>query len=244
MTVLSQKIAHDFSRAAQEYDTHAYIQRQVSDALLDWMKPYQMQQSFLDLGAGTGYATQPSWQPVDIAQGMCGITKTPHRPVCADMQSLPFIDNKFDGVFSSLAAQWLPHPLNLLLEAHRTTHSRGELYVSTLSSYTFQNLRQAFKEAELFVPLLPFISEEEWAIALRQSGWNLKRCETTYHTSEHSDILFLLKYIKALGARNKVSHYQTMRGKSWLESLAKHYPKQNDNNLLLDWHILKIHATK
>ena len=235
-----QKIAQDFSNAAAHYDDYAHIQRQVIDEMLHWIAPNS---KVLDAGAGTGYALQKDWVGLDIAEGMCA--KISENPViCANMQQIPCRTAQFDGVFSSLAVQWLESPETFLKEAHRCTHDDGWLVMGTLGSNSFANLRAAFNEAGFFVPLLPLETESFWCNQLEQAGWKVHSCEVKTLTTAHDSMLKLLKYIKGLGARSKQSHYENMRGKNWLTSLERHYMDKLNNKFNLSWEVIVIKANK
>ena len=239
MSLVSQKIAQDFSHAAQHYDAFAGLQRAVVDELLLWVP---QNARILDAGAGTGYAMQPGWLALDIAQGMC---RQVPGSLCADMQALPIQDGAFDGVLSSLAMQWLEDPSLFLREAHRVTREDGTLVLGTLGQGTLQELRQSFTQAGMFVPLLPFQSTDHLAQQLEQSGWRVEEIMIETKSTSHRNLRDLLHHLKGLGARYKSNAPQKgLRGKSWLQQLAQHYPHEADGSVRASWEIVKVRAVK
>lgn len=234
------KIAQDFSNAAADYDDFAHIQRQVIDKLRPWVAKGNC---ILDAGAGTGYALSEGWLALDIAEGMCAqIDKNP--VICANMQQIPCKNAAFDGIFTSLATQWLHEPEEFLQEAHRCTKDEGWLVMGTLGSKTFSDLRDAFNNAGLFVPLLNLKNKDEWDDLLQQAGWKIEECKVEILATQHNSILELLNYIKGLGARNKQSPYKTMRGREWLATLENSYGNKINNRFNLTWEVIVIKAIK
>ena len=111
---LKQRIAKQFSKAATDYDLAAEVQAEIAfDNLM--MMPEGLINT-LDIGCGTGRVTRQLlsksanvWA-VDIAQGMLqhaqqNIPEAIHW-ITADAEQLPFQNDSFDGVYSSMALQW------------------------------------------------------------------------------------------------------------------------------------------
>lgn len=239
-----QRLAQDFSAAAEHYDSFAQLQHEIIDSLQPWLPPQQAGQKVLDAGAGTGYALRPGWLALDIAEGMCRKVAN-HPAICADMQSLPVADAAIDGVFSSLAMQWLAQPQAFLREAYRCTHEQGWLVAATLGPKTLLELRQAFQAAGMEPPLLPFRSVEQLKQDCEIAGWRLERCEVEMMTTTHSNIKALLQNLKGLGARYKtMTGSKGMRGRGWLEGLQQHYPNNLNNNINISWEVIKIKLNK
>ncbi|MDT8282579.1 MAG: methyltransferase domain-containing protein, partial [Gammaproteobacteria bacterium] len=110
-----------FDRAAQGYDEVAVLQNEVCNRLLEKLDVVKISpQRILDAGTGTGFAIPALFAryrkaqlvALDLSENMLGQTgrhsgflRSPQR-VCADMQHLPFEDNVFDLIFSSLSLQW------------------------------------------------------------------------------------------------------------------------------------------
>ena len=115
------KVADSFGRAASQYDSVAGLQRQIGHRLMEGVRQASTaEEKWLDLGCGTGYFTPllteqlqlPPQQMVglDLSQGMLDFARQQRGDqftwVCGDAEDLPFDDDYFRGIFSSLAIQW------------------------------------------------------------------------------------------------------------------------------------------
>ena len=114
--LLKDQVAKSFSDAADDYDQYARIQHKLAHELLS-LCPQQDKTSILDLGCGTGYCL-PQLNKLypgahltggDLAPGMLQHAKQyypDYEYQISDAENLPFEDNQFDLIFSSLAVQW------------------------------------------------------------------------------------------------------------------------------------------
>ena len=233
----SQRVARDFSTAAQQYDEFAQLQRLVVDGLLPWV-PSNLSK-VLDAGAGTGYAMQEGWLALDIAEGMCRMNE---KSICADMQMMPLADSSVEAIFSALAMQWLADLPAFLREAHRCVQQVGGLVIATLGPKTLQSLRDSFMKAGLTAPLLPFQTLEQLQQEMQKAGWAIVREEVEMLTTSQDSVQSLLINLKGLGARNKVTHSAGLKGRKWLEVLENHYPARLKINI--EWEVIKKKAKK
>lgn len=237
----SQRVGKDFSQAAEAYDEFATLQREVIDELLLWVPA---DSSVLDAGAGTGYALKEQWVALDLAEGMCQ-TITGQSAICADMQRLPVNDAVFDGVFSSLAMQWIEKPEAFLAEAYRCTKPTGWLAIATLGEGTLQELRMAFEKAGLAAPVLAFQSLPEIERQLVAAGWKIAQQERGMKQTAHPNVRELLHHLKGLGARYKMPATSAVKGKGWLQALEDNYPASLETeHIQISWEVIKIKAEK
>ncbi len=235
----SQRVARDFSKAAENYDDFAELQRRVVDGLLPWVPAHLSK--VLDAGAGTGYAKQEGWIALDVAQGMCRLNE---GSICADMQMIPLTNSSLEAVFSSLAVQWISDVPAFLQEAHRCVQADGCLVIATLGAKTLQSLRESFTRAGMEPPLLPFQVLETLEVQLQEAGWKIEREEVQMLETVQDNVRSLLLNLKGLGARDKVKKLKVLRGKGWLKALEENYPSKLNNRIKIEWEVINIKANK
>jgi len=139
-----------FSRAAATYDTHAVLQREVADRLLNHMEFTRFKpRRVLDIGCGTGYLMlklrkrfrRASIYGLDIAGEMLKKTRASSKRtlsfgpkkgfVQGDAVYLPFRDESIDLVCSNLTLQWVVDPGAMLSEMRRILAPGGLILFST-----------------------------------------------------------------------------------------------------------------
>lgn len=202
-------IGQDFSAAANEYDSHAHLQRDVREHALKLATPYwQAASHILDVGCGTGSfaASAKHWQitGVDLAFGMCRKAATRQAvTINASADALPFIDGHFDGVFSSLMLQWAIRPERELAEMARVLKRGGTAVVATLVEGTLAELQESFATID-DTPHVSYFPQAHLLQALaRSAGFSVVLSEKSTVTQQYDDIRTLMQSIRAIGAANK-----------------------------------------
>lgn len=191
-----RKIADDFSKAAAIYDENALLQHRVLARLLAEARAFIGDDAcILDAGCGTGRLGQmlPALEVIqlDIAPGMCRYASATGNPaVNGDIVQLPFADNYFDAVFSSLVLQWLPDREGAIREMRRVVKKKGILAVSTFGETTLQELKMAFAAFDGYPHVSPFAPVGQ--------GWH-----TEAITEYFEDIYAIMRHLKNIGAHNK-----------------------------------------
>jgi len=194
-------IKQDFGRAASAYDAQAHLQRQVRGYCIALAESYWKKEAhILDAGCGTGALAQEiNWHVtgIDLAFGMC--VEADKNIVNADAASMPFADESFDGIFSSLMLQWANDPLAILREMRRVAKPQGRCVISTLTQGTLQELRDSFGTSHVsaFLPapdLLDFAAH---------AGFKIGLSEQATITEYYPDAMRLMQSLKNIGAGNK-----------------------------------------
>lgn len=237
-----QRVAQDFSVSASVYDSHAFLQQRV----LRELAGEAVKGKILDAGTGTGMLADlwpdASIIGLDIAEGMCrqARTKIPQVMV-ADMESLPLIDASVEGVFSSLAVQWLERPEQFYREAWRVCKPQGWLRVAMLAPQTLQELRAAYIAAGLTPSILDFAASATIQTQMQMAGWQIEKLqENTIHT-QHESVRALLHYLKDLGARHKQG--RGIKSPADLRKLEAAYAS-TDNKINTTWQVVMLEARK
>ena len=154
-----KRVRRAFDRAADSYQQFAVLQAEVCNRLLEKLEIVKISpQMILDAGTGTGsavpalFARYKKAQVVtfDLSENMLlkaaqhgSFMRSPHA-VCGDIEQLPFADNSFDLVFSSLSMQWCNDLNAAFVEAKRVLKPGGLYVFTTFGPDTFKELRHSW----------------------------------------------------------------------------------------------------
>lgn len=204
-------IAEAFGRAACSYDKHAAFQRDVGYRLLDKMPSDLSGKTVLDVGCGTGYfslellkrgATVVGFDLSDkmlkAAQTRCGETRISYQQ--GDAENMPFADNSFDIVFSSLALQWCADLTNPLREIRRVVRPQGQAFISTLLDGSLSELKQAWAKIDSHQHVNDFVSLNQVKIALAQSECHFHQLDLAPIEVWYTSAFSLMRDLKGIGA--------------------------------------------
>ncbi len=149
------RVARQFSRAADSYVKHDYLQRRVAEVLIEQLKPSPG--PLLDLGCGPAHHAPKlarcaeQYVGVDIASAM--LTKAQQNYPAgawlgADMELLPFANASFSTLYSNLAMQWGNNLSQLLREWVRVLRPGGQLLCSTVLAGSMWPLGECFAQLD------------------------------------------------------------------------------------------------
>jgi len=216
-----QRVRDSFSRAAESYDVHAVLQREVADRLIAHLQFTKLRPArILDIGCGTGYFTgllrdrfkRAPIVALDYAEAMVGIARKkcsrrlPWRTrtgfVAADALGLPFANARFDLVCSNLTMQWVINPQQMLAEMRRVLAPGGLILFCTFGRRTLSELRQSLAaikhdHADL---VLPFPDVTSLGNALTELAVASPVTDTDLFTLTYPDVMSLVSELKRLGA--------------------------------------------
>lgn len=230
----TQAIARDFSRAANSYEHHALLQRQITHhhttLLAQHLCTSQTSPLILDIGCGTGFFAQychthhPSWQIIqgDLAPAMARIAaRHAHMTCCMDMNLLPLRDASCTAIFSSSSIQWNNTPAVAFKEFARCLAPDGILCLSSFGLDTLKELRQCYDALALPAPLLDFLSLDELRTIAQDAGFILRASTSTIAVELHPHLLGLMRHLHAIGAGYKHSSRPLTRAQ--LQQMHQHY---------------------
>lgn len=205
-----RRVRESFDRSAASYDAAAALQRSVCQRLLAGFAPQCPPTTILDAGCGTGYGAQilhRRWPAavvsgVDFAATMLAFARhDADFSVAADIEALPFADERFVVWWSNLTVQWCDLA-RALAEAQRVLKPAGELALSTLGPDTFRELREAFVSVDSYRHTLGFSTPEAIRQALVQAGFSAISLHREAFELHYPDLKTLLRAVKDIGANS------------------------------------------
>ena len=255
-----------FDRAAERYEQFAVLQNEVCKRLLEKLDIVKINPEFiLDAGAGTGKAIPALFErykkaqvvALDLSEKMLGKSgqqggffRAPHL-VCADIERLPFADDTFDLVFSSLSMQWCNDLNAALLEAKRVLKPGGLFVFSTFGPDTLKELRYSWNKVDDINHVNQFIDMHDIGDALLQDGYAEPVMEAEVMTVTYDTVDEIMHDLKAIGANVTATNSQGKRfnkgltGKSVLQTVRQAYESfRNDDVLPATYEIVYGHAWK
>ncbi|WP_260258755.1 malonyl-ACP O-methyltransferase BioC [Vibrio intestinalis] len=209
-------VAAAFSKAAEGYDNHAAFQRDVGLRLLDYLPQDLTGKRVLDLGCGTGFFSQRllargaqvvccdlSSAMLEKAKQRCGCDNIEYR--CGDAEDLPFCDDQFDYVFSSLALQWCDDLSLPLKEIRRVVKPGGRALFSTLLDGSLLELKKAWGKVDTYQHVNDFVSLNQVKIALAQARCQNHHLDLPTIVVWYDRAFSLMRDLKGIGANYVVS---------------------------------------
>ena len=237
-----------FGRAAESYDDAAVLQREVANRMLERLD-YIMAtpKRILDLGAGTGEHTAQLARRykgaqvigLDLAEPMLkqlrrrSSWRRPLRPVCADIQSLPFADNSIDLIFSSLAVQWCSSLDEAFSEFKRVLRPGGFVLFSTFGPDTLKELRSSWSEVDNHVHVNDFIDMHDIGDAMLRSQLAQPVMDVETFTLTYPNIFSLMRELKDIGAHNVAGErVRGLTSRARMQALQAAYEKWRHDGVL------------
>lgn len=226
------KLRKVFSRAARDYEAHAFIQKRIGEELLSRVA-FAMRQpeSILDIGMGTGWLTQrlalryPASKiaGMDLAEGMLAFAasqKQGYSLILSDAQELPFKENSWQLVVSNAAYQWVRDLPAAFGEVMRVLKKGGLFIFNCFGQDTLKELRQSFKQA-----LSPQVYARAFSngslpaenlihSALAKAGFKDIILTTEAHEEYYADIFALIEWLKIIGV-NQVNKPLILGPRAW-----------------------------
>ena len=260
------RVRRAFDRAADSYEQFAVLQNEVCKRLLEKLEIVKINPQFiLDAGAGTGAAMPTLFKrykkaqlvALDLSENMLSksrqhgnLFRSPHL-VCADIEKLPFADNVFDLVYSSLSMQWCNDLNAALLEAKRVLKPGGLFVFSTFGPDTLKELRSSWASVDNADHVNQFIDMHDIGDALLFDGFAEPVMEAEVLTLTYNSVDEIMRDLKAIGANVTASnaraqHSRTgLGGKAVLQNMRQGYEQfRHDGLLPASYEIIYGHAWK
>ncbi len=237
-----------FSRAAERYDEVAVLQQETGQRMIERLQLVKMQpQSILDVGAGTGVATEELMRrypkarvtALDFALPMLQRTRKRgrwlRRPrcVCGDLDHLPFADHSFDLIYSNAALQWSNDLEHSFGEFLRVLRPGGLLMFTTFGPDTLKELRAAWSAVDNHPHVSRFPDMHDVGDALVRSRFAAPVMDVDRMTLTYREVEGLMRDLKVLGAHNVTSgRHRALTGKGRMEAMRAAYEGFRSDGLL------------
>lgn len=209
------KVRKAFDRAAETYDEAAVLQKEVCRRLLEKVDLASISPEWiLDAGSGTGEAIKPLQKKykksnmvlLDISERMLTkaekngvLFRRPHS-ICADLESMPFAEQQFGLIFSSLALQWCNNLSETLLEMRRILKPGGLLIFATFGPDTLKELRASWEKVDNASHVNSFIDMHDIGDDLLNAGFAEPVMESEMITVNYSSVDLLMQDLRNIGA--------------------------------------------
>ncbi len=254
-----QRARHSFERAAEHYDEVAVLQREIADRMLERLDLVKLQpKTVLDLGAGTGYASEALLKrypkariiALDFAYPMLRHARRRGRwlrhpsCLCADAERLPLADGSVDLIYSNATLQWCNDLEATFLDCLRVLRPNGLLMFTSFGPDTLHELRSAWSRADGYGHVSTFMDMHDLGDCLVRARFadpviDAERIVLTYDT-----VSKLMYDLKTLGAHNATeSRARGLTGKSRLSAMTQAYETcRVDGRLPASYEVVYGHA--
>ncbi|QAU24491.1 malonyl-[acyl-carrier protein] O-methyltransferase BioC [Dyella sp. M7H15-1] len=254
-----RRVRANFSHAAESYEQHDALQREVQQLLLERLDFYlQQPERVIDVGAGTGRGSallkkryaKAQVIAVDAALPMLRTAKShtrwlkPFLRVCGEATALPLPDHSVDVLHSNLCFQWIDDLPTLFDECVRALKPGGMLLFSTFGPDTLRELRAAWASVDQHSHVSRFLDMHDLGDAMINAGLRDPVLDVDRYTLTYSEPKALLYELKGLGA----THADRVRkrgltGKHHFQSmLATYEAMRKDGRIPATWEVVTAHA--
>ena len=263
-------VRQSFGASATNYDEHAFLQREIGERLFERLQYIKLTpRRILDIGSGTGYATQRLRErfaaaeliALDIAPDMLKVARRKsggrslltrllggspaQHYLCADAEALPLAGESIDLAMSNLALQWCD-PERVAGETSRVLAPQGLFMFTTFGPDTLKELRAAFKAIDDAPHVNTFPDMHDIGDILVHAGFADPVMDQEIVTLTYTDLKPLLRELKGLGAHNVLPGRSTgLMGKQRWQRMVNAYESfRRDGRLPATYEVVYGHAWK
>jgi malonyl-CoA O-methyltransferase len=233
-------VRKSFDKAANTYNDAAILQLDTAKQLLSRLDYINIQpKTILDIGCGTGFVTQglkkqyPKAKIISLDLSLAMLKKLSSlndgwfkksKTVCADAENLPFKDEQFDLVISSLTFQWCQNTQGLFSGIQRCLKKEGLLLFSSFGTDTLKELSAAWSQADQKVHVNQFEDMHNIGDALINMGFHLPVMDAERIVHYYDSVTDLMKELKAIGAHNvNAGRKKGLTGRQGVDAMKANY---------------------
>lgn len=245
-----------FSLPARLADS-AFLRREIADRMHERLSMIRVEpRRVLDAGCGEG-ADLPLLQDrfpqadmlaLDASRAMllqAGKTgRKKAEAICADFAALPFGSGAINLLWSNLALHWHPEPGMVLSEWRRALSRDGALMFSCFGPETLSLVREAFRLADAYEHVLPFMEMHDLGDRMVEAGFpspvlDREMLMVTYQAPEK-----LLADVRAFGGNPLERRRRSLMGKAAFGRVREFLEneKDADGKISLSFEIIYGHA--
>lgn len=187
----------------------------VHDRLMDVNRSFE---KVLNVGGHAGYLTEALGRrdgvsllvQTDLSQGYARQAKAHAPSVVCDDEWLPFGEEAFDLVVSSMSLHWVNDLPGVLIQANRALRPDGLFQAAMLGGETLWELRECLMQAELDVSsgvsprVSPFAELRDLGGLMQRAGFALPVVDSDLITVTYDNMFKLLADLRAMGETNMV----------------------------------------
>lgn len=251
----SQRVRNAFNRAAHDFDERDFLNREIRDRLAARLDVLALEpKSVLDLGAGTANGARKlqsrypaaSVTALDAAIDMLRVGALhagEPAAVCADAAALPLRDASVDLVFANLLMPFCADPLGTLAEARRVLRQPGAVLLTSFGPDTLTELQVAWREADRFHHVLPFMDMHDLGDAIAHAGFAEPVLDTEILTVTYKHLDAAFADLRGAGSINAaVGRNRGLTGKRAWQSMRRAYESKRSADGLLPVTVEVIYA--
>ncbi|XP_036397032.1 arginine-hydroxylase NDUFAF5, mitochondrial isoform X1 [Megalops cyprinoides] len=229
----------------QDSDKYEYLKEEVGSRVAD--RVYDIARTFplaLDVGSGRSYIAEHMKEVVeklfltDISENSLKHrkeTEIPTHCILADEEFLPFKENTFDLVVSSLSLHWINDLPGALRQIHQVLKPDGVFIGAMVGGETLYELRCSLQLAELereggFAPhVSPYTAVTDLGNLLGQAGFTMLTVDIDDIQVHYPGILDVMHDLQGMGESNCAWNRKSMLHRDTMLAAAAIYQEMYGN---------------
>uniref|UniRef100_A0A3B4CCE7 Arginine-hydroxylase NDUFAF5, mitochondrial n=1 Tax=Pygocentrus nattereri TaxID=42514 RepID=A0A3B4CCE7_PYGNA len=232
-----------WASSLQEHNKYDYLRDEVGSRVAD--RIYDIARTFplaLDVGCGKSHIAEHLSKEVverlfltDISDGLLKESEMPTHCVMADEEFLPFRENTFDLVVSSLSMHWINDLPGALRQIHQVLKPDGVFIGAMVGGETLYELRCSLQLAELereggFSPhISPYTAVTDLGNLLGQAGFNMLTVDVDEIQVHYPGMLDVMCDLQGMGESNCVWNRKSLLHRDTILAAAAVYKEMYGN---------------